>query len=185
MTAENTGIALPFTYSNGTKAMLGDNSTFGYPTQLYPNITYTALDTPDPLDPTVNSTLATAFLDFPLNASSALLLGPLQINDTYALLSLTLPIVDNSRRQFVLGYLTVVASAASIIDVTQSREGLAKTGVVLLVGPNRRENQFKYEQRPANFNYTPPSGALNNASVRYVLPPIPAPGESDRHASYK
>lgn len=74
-TANTTGIQLPDQYPNGTYAMLGDDSDLGYPTELYPNITYNNSDVPDPADPTVNSTNATAFLDFPLNATSALLLG--------------------------------------------------------------------------------------------------------------
>jgi hypothetical protein len=57
-------------------------------------------------------------------------------------LSLTLPIVDNTNRQVVLGYMTVVASATSLIDVTQSRDGLANTGIVLVVSPSRHENLF-------------------------------------------
>jgi hypothetical protein len=57
-------------------------------------------------------------------------------------LSLTLPIVDNTNRQIVLGYMTVVAAATSLIDVTQSRDGLANTGIVLIVSPSRSENLF-------------------------------------------
>ena len=74
-TANTTGIQLTDQYPNGTYAMLGDPGTLGYPTELYPNITYTTNNTPDPVDPTVNATNATAFLDFPLNSTSALLLG--------------------------------------------------------------------------------------------------------------
>jgi osomolarity two-component system sensor histidine kinase SLN1 len=39
------------------------------------NITYNTTDEPDPMDPNINATIATAFLDFPLNTTSALLLG--------------------------------------------------------------------------------------------------------------
>jgi osomolarity two-component system sensor histidine kinase SLN1 len=67
-TANTTGIQLPDQYPNGTYAMLGDPGTLGYPTELYPNITYGITNTPD-------ATNATAFLDFPLNATSALVLG--------------------------------------------------------------------------------------------------------------
>jgi osomolarity two-component system, sensor histidine kinase SLN1 len=74
-TANTTGIQLGEQYSNGTYAMLGDPSDLGYPTELYPNITYGISHSPDPFDPTVNAVNATAFLDFPLNATSTLLLG--------------------------------------------------------------------------------------------------------------
>ena len=39
------------------------------------NITYNTTDEPDPMDPNINGTIATAFLDFPLNTTSSLLLG--------------------------------------------------------------------------------------------------------------
>jgi osomolarity two-component system sensor histidine kinase SLN1 len=81
--------------------------------------------------------------------------------------------------------MTVVAAATSLIDVTQSREGLASTGMVLLVGPSRRENQFKYVNRPATANYTPTPSDLDPALVKYIFPPVPPSGQSDRHAQYK
>lgn len=48
----------------------------------------------------------------------------------YALVSITLPIVDNTDHVTVLGFMTVVAAATSLIDATTSREGLADTGYV-------------------------------------------------------
>ncbi|PVH74143.1 hypothetical protein DL98DRAFT_34611 [Cadophora sp. DSE1049] len=183
-TAPNSGIQLPTQYPNLTYAMLGDETDLGYPTALYPNITYTQTDEPDSMDPSVNATKAAAFTDLPLNNTSELLLGPLQINDSYALVSLTLPITDNSNREIVLGYMTVVAAATSLISVTQSREGLAKTGIVLLIGPSRRENLFRYEQRPSNANYDADPNTIGAANVKYVFPPNPFQGQSNRHQRY-
>ncbi|KAJ5054063.1 uncharacterized protein L3040_000347 [Drepanopeziza brunnea f. sp. 'multigermtubi'] len=182
--APTSGIELPYTYPNGTTVKLGDDSDLGYPTQLYPNITYTTTDAPDPLDPSVKKVSASAFNDLPLNSTSELLLGPMQVNNTYALLSLTLPITDNSNRSNVLAYMTVVAAASSLISITQSREGLDNTGVVLLVGPSRRENLFRYEQRPSNANYTADPDIVGDANVRFVLPPLPFSGQHNRHAKY-
>ncbi|CZS98478.1 related to protein histidine kinase [Rhynchosporium agropyri] len=183
-TAPNSGIRLPYQYPNLTYAMLGDDSDLGYPAALYPNITYTQTDQPDPMDPSVNATSAMAFNDLPLNNTAELLLGPLQINDSYALVSLTLPITDNLDRRIVLGYMTVVAAATSLISVTQSREGLAKTGVVLLVGPNRRENLFRYEYRPSDASYDADPKTIGDGFVKYVFPPFPFQGQSDRHGKY-
>jgi osomolarity two-component system sensor histidine kinase SLN1 len=182
-TAVAANIGLPYQYPNGTQVMLGDPG-LGYPRALYPNITYNSTSEPNPGDPSINATQASAFLDFPLNSTSLLMLGPLQINNSYALLSLTLPIMDNSNPENVLGFMTVVAAASSLIDVVQSREGLASTGIVLIVGPNRRENQFRYVNRPANANYLPLPSALDPATVKYVFPPVPFPGQSDRHSVY-
>jgi hypothetical protein len=39
------------------------------------NITYNTTDEPDTMDLNINGTIATAFRDFPLNTTSALLLG--------------------------------------------------------------------------------------------------------------
>ena len=105
------------------------------------------------------------------------------------MVSLTLPITDNSDPDVVLGFMTVVAAATSLIDVTLNRAGLAKTGLVLLVSPSRHENLFRYEQRPADITakppYEPPPGALDWARVRYVFPPTPVANQTDRHAAYK
>ena len=176
-------VTLPYTYFNGTSVVLGDSGT-GYPPSLYPNITYNTTSDPDPMDPAINATFVEAFLDFPFNSTSALLLGPFQINDTFALVSLTLPIVDNTAPNIVLAYMTIVAAASSLIDVVQSREGLANTGLVLLVGPNRRENQFRYQYRPATATYTPSPNNIRNATVHYIFPPVPIPGQIDRHTKY-
>ncbi|KAK2625748.1 hypothetical protein QTJ16_005060 [Diplocarpon rosae] len=181
-TAPNTGIVLTTKYSNGSNAMLGDDSDLGYPMALYPNITYTKIDAPDPMDPSVNATRATAFADLPLNETSQILLGPVRVNDSYALLSLTLPITDNSNKSNVLAYMTVVAAATSLISVIESREGLAKTGVALLVGPTRRENLFRYEQRPSNENYAANPDIIGEANVKFVFDP-PA-DQSGRHNKY-
>jgi hypothetical protein len=42
--------------------------------------------------------------------------------------------------------MTVVAAATSLIEVTQSREGLGNTGIILLVGPNRRVSKTEIEK---------------------------------------
>jgi osomolarity two-component system sensor histidine kinase SLN1 len=73
-------IRLPSSEPNGTAVYLGDPG-LGYPATLYPNITYTPTSSPDPADPSINETVASAFADFPLNSTSYLFLGPLQINE--------------------------------------------------------------------------------------------------------
>lgn len=151
---------------------------------MYPNISYIPTTDPDPNAPGTNFTQVYAFADYPLNKSAALLLGPLQINSTYALVSLTLPIVENSNPDNILGYMTVVAAATSLIDVVYSREGLDKTGIVLVVGTNRRENQFSYMSRPATATYEPDLHNLTKASVKYIFPPYPLEGQTDRHSVY-
>jgi osomolarity two-component system sensor histidine kinase SLN1 len=75
-------------------------------------------------------------------------------------------------------------SANSLIDASQSREGLDNTGMVLLVGPNRRENLFGYDNRPASADYLPTRASLESATVKYIFPPLPILGNADRHSAY-
>ena len=82
-------IALPYNHPNGSRVYLGDQS-LGYPALLYPNITY-GPPKPD------NSSNA-IYEGSPLSVSSSFVLGPYQLNATYALLSLTVPINNNTSR---------------------------------------------------------------------------------------
>jgi osomolarity two-component system sensor histidine kinase SLN1 len=90
-------ITLPYTYTNGSQVKLGSDD-LGYPPSLYPNLTYT--------NPVNGSTSVHAFPDYPLGRTSALLLGPLRINDSFSLVSLTLPIVNNTSETDLLGFMT-------------------------------------------------------------------------------
>lgn len=71
VTGDNAPIQLPGSFPNGSAIFLGDPD-LGYPTELYPNITYTETSSPDPADPSINATMASAFADFPLNSTSYL-----------------------------------------------------------------------------------------------------------------
>lgn len=184
VTGPVTDIALPsYTYPNGSQYHLGDPG-FGYPPSLYPNLTYTATDQPDPQDPTSNLTLVSAFPGSFLNASSVLLLGPTQINSSYALLSITTAIIDNQQPGHILGYMTVVASAATMIGVLQSREGLQDTGIALLLGPDSPDNHFAAGSQPATPTSLPSLSVLDDTPVKYVFPPVQPPGQAPRHEQY-
>jgi osomolarity two-component system sensor histidine kinase SLN1 len=176
-TATTSNITLPYRSPSGAPVMLGDEG-LGYPAALYPIITYNATTTPDPADPSINGTQAIAFSDTPLDSSSMLLLGPLQINASFALLSLTMPIVDNSNPTVVLGYMTVIAAATFLVDVIQSREGLANTGLVLIVGPDRPQNTLQLSAGPET------ASDIGPQTVKFVFAPTTADGQADRHSVY-
>ena len=89
-------ITLPYAFANGSSVMLGDEG-LGYPPTLYPNMTYTKNG---------SSSTAYAFPGYPLGLESVLLLGPLAINDSFSLVSLTLPIVNNTSDTDILGFMT-------------------------------------------------------------------------------
>lgn len=91
-------IVLPYTYANGSQVLLGSDDG-GYPPSLYPNLTYTKSASDD-------SVTVHAFPDYQLGLTSALLLGPLRINDSFSLVSLTLPIINNTSNTDLLGFMT-------------------------------------------------------------------------------
>ncbi len=103
-----------------------------------------------------------------------LLLGPLVVNDSFALLSATIGIINNTSRHDLLGWLTVVVDASMVFDIQNSREGLGNTGETLLIGPTRYNNRFESDPR----NVSPDS--VKNRDVSFVLPPNDA---SKRHAT--
>lgn len=78
--------------------------------------------------------------------------------------------------------MTVVASGSPLVNVTNSREGLGDTGVVLIVGPMASSNTFNSSMSPSNSTYTPPDlDAFGDVPMRFVLPPVPAPKGARRH----
>lgn len=167
-------IALPAVDANGNPVYLGDEDQ-GYPPTLYPNFTFTST--------VVNSTFneSAAFLDgkrLPLDVS--LFLGPLLINHTFALVSITTAIINNTSATDVLGWITVVLDAHLIMDVEQSTAGLGRTGEILIVGPTTVNNKFPttFRSGPARLNR-----AARDQEVRFVLPPVQNSSRSNRHQS--
>ncbi|KAH7052330.1 hypothetical protein B0J12DRAFT_751978 [Macrophomina phaseolina] len=154
-------LALPYTYDNGSTVYLGD-SGLGYPPNLYPNMTFTS----QRINDTFNETLA-HYAGQTLNETGSILLGPWEINSTFSLLSLTVPIINNTSAFDILGWITVVVDAKLIYQTVDAGEGLDQTGVTLLVGPDTINNRF-----PAGVLYTDDSGAPpDDLAVRFVLPP--------------
>lgn len=168
-------IVLPNSYSNGTSAKLGSEE-LGYPSMLYPNLTYTSSADNE------NSTTVLAFPEYTLGLGSTLLLGPLKINNSFSLISLTVPIVNNTSDTDLLGFITIVASATNVQNVISSRDGLGSTGQALLLGPSRPENSFAVTAHPATSTSSPNLAALANAEVHYIFEPTPLPGQSSRHS---
>ena len=163
-------IQLPYNAANGTKLFLGDNGgpedsawlPPGYPPSLYPNLTYTT----DSFNSTVN--LAQASYDGQMiTMDRFLLLGPYNTNATYSLMSLTMPIINNTSAIDVLGFMTVVVETNLITQVLESPEGLDNTGTTLLIGPDNRTNQFAPGVLYSDRNALAPE----NVEVRFVFAP--------------
>ncbi|EXF77206.1 hsp90-like protein [Colletotrichum fioriniae PJ7] len=173
-------IALPYPGANGSQIFLSDSAE-GYPPALYPNITYQDLGRQNQYRNNTRAYAANAFDGVRISTNGGLLLGPLILNETTALISITVPIRYNQQQEFILGYMTLVATANSLISIRNSREGLGDTGLVLLVGPTEKSNRFNSSNAVSNSTYKPPNDALNNVPVSFVLPPNPLSGQGDRH----
>ncbi|KAI2623735.1 osmosensing histidine protein kinase SLN1 [Xylaria nigripes] len=181
--AEISEILLPYKAPDGSDIYLGDTG-LGYPPALYPNIKYYDSTDPDPLDPNRTVVVARPFPDIRIDSKvDGLLLGPLVINQSYALISLTLPVRQTSRKDVVLGYMTIIAEATPILDIVNSPEGLGDTGAILLVGPATGWNRFSKYNLPAR----PSTGAAGNFSevdVQFVLPPPVRKHQTNRHTKH-
>ncbi|KAH6899692.1 putative histidine kinase HHK5p [Thelonectria olida] len=178
-----TDIALPYNSSSGDPVMLGDSGV-GYPPSLYPNITYINLHTPNIYRPNETAYAAEAFPNVRIYRDGGLLLGPLVLNESAALLSITVPVRDNTD-QFILGYMTIVSLASSLTQVQESREGLGKSGSVLLIGPNEGSNRFNAATPASNTTYTPNRETFGDVLVKFVLPPQSPSQYEDRHKQYQ
>ncbi|KAI0394307.1 hypothetical protein F5Y17DRAFT_475987 [Xylariaceae sp. FL0594] len=173
-------IPLPYKAPDGSDVFFG-NTTYGYPPPLYPNITYYNTSEPDPFEPGKTFVVARPFPDIRIDSGvDGLMLGPLVINESYALISLTLPVRQNSRSDVVLGYMTVVAEATPIIEIVHSPEGLGNTGNVLLIGPATGWNRFSKYNLPAN-STTNAAANFSNVDVQFVFPPSVELNRPNRH----
>ena len=176
-------IILPYRADNGSEIWLNDTA-LGYPSELYPNITYYISSAQDPFNPGQTFAVARPFPDIRIDSTTnGLVLGPLVINETYALISYTMPIRQNNNENIVLGYMTVIAEATAIMNIMTSAEGLGETGSVLLIGPATGWNRFSKYNLPANSTHNAASN-FSDVDVEFVLPPEPRPGQPDRHAQH-
>ena len=170
-------IALPYTQPNGNPVYLGDDG-LGYPPNLYPNLTYTSN--------VINSTFneSNAFFEgalLPLNTS--LFLGPWLTNETFALCSITMPIINNTSSADVLGWITVVINARLLLEVEGSIVGLGNTGEVLIVGPTTPDNKLPPELMLTKERLIRNKTLAREQSVHFVFPPLRNFSRSARHPS--
>ncbi|KAK4612284.1 Two-component system protein B [Fulvia fulva] len=147
-------IVLPWVNSDGSPVTLGGNGTMSYPPALYPNLTIS--------DPPDGPPMAT-FNGVTLDSNSTMVLGPLFISETLSLLSLTLPMMnDTTNSDDILGWVTVVTDARLIQKVIQDQRGLGQSGQTLLLGPLNNTNQF----RPGILGTT----TSEETDIQYLLP---------------
>jgi osomolarity two-component system sensor histidine kinase SLN1 len=160
-------VKLPYTYPNGSDIYLGDPDQ-GYPAMLYPNLTYG-----ETIPGTNYSNVS--YEGQSIEPGNPLFIGPMAINGSYSLLSVTVAMINNTSRSDVLGWLTVLVNCDLLYNVRDSPEGLGSTGETLLVGPATNTNHFGPEIRGSD------SGQDEDQSVRFVFPPQSNSTLGNRH----
>ncbi|KAK3501814.1 hypothetical protein B0T13DRAFT_211474 [Neurospora crassa] len=180
-------VYLPYKSPTGADIKLGDPD-YGFPPMLYPNITYENKNLPSPYKANTVQFSANIFPGVSLSNGSegnGILLGPLVVNESYALVSITVPVRENQSSRFILGYMTVIASARQLVQVQRSNEGLGETGVALFIGPVNPWNHFNSKMPASNQTWSPPRDEFARTNqVHFLLPPAPQPGQEDRHSDH-
>lgn len=183
---QGSSILLPYRAPNGSRIFLGDTD-LGYPPALYPNITYDNLGRDNNYMKGTPAFAATVFPGVSLGNGSdgqGILLGPLVVNETFALISITVPVRMIDLPGYILGYLTVVAMANTIVDVQLSNEGLGNTGVMLMIGSLNQWNHFDAKVGVTNATFQAVRDDLANQQVQFLLPPVSLPYQTDRHSEH-
>jgi len=126
---ESGSILLPYKAPDGSPVYLGD-ANYGFPPSLFPNITYYDLGRPNAAMANTNAFTANVFPGVSLGNGSdktGVLLGPLVVNSTFALISLTIPVRQIRNSNYILGYMTLVANIKTLVEVQTSNEGLGRS----------------------------------------------------------
>jgi len=154
-------VLLPYKTPEGTDVYFGD-IPYGYPPDLYPKFaTYQ--------EPVSNQTLA-QYDGRNITTSKYLLSGPFHVNGSLSLISITMPIINNTSSIETLGWLTAVLDAGLITRVVNALEGLDESGLTMIIGPDNVTNKF-----PEGAKYGEDGTATENESVRFVMPPTNRP----------
>lgn len=167
------GVVLPYANPDGSVATLGGPGLWGYPPNLYPNFTYTGQSIAGS-----NSTQV-IYRNQTLDQDSILVLGPYMVNTTFAVLSMTIPVLNNTASPEILGWMSMVIDAKFLLQSLNSPEGLGGTGATLMFGPANRTNRF-----PPGYLWDspPPLDPIpGNVTVKFVFPPNTTLG---RHTQY-
>lgn len=166
-------VVLPFTTPSGQNATLGDPE-YGFVPELYPKFDIQRLRYNDTI-----SMYKGNFKGRTIDNTSYLFSGPYRVNETLSLVSITTPIINNTSNIDTLGWLTTVLDASLIANVVNAMEGLDKSGLTMLFGPNNETNHF-----PANTLYNSPNpDPPKNAEVRFLIPPT-SRNHVARHGQY-
>jgi len=153
---------LPYKTQSGDTVTLADPD--GFIPELYPRFTVEAT----PYNSTLN-TYQAHFNGRAIDNTSYLFSGPYRVNKTLSLVSITLPIINNTSSIETLGWLTIVLDASLITSVVDALEGLDDSGLTMLFGPGNTTNIF-----PSDYLYDAAYvNAPQDVDVRFLIPPTP------------
>ncbi|KAA8612729.1 CheY CheY receiver [Pyrenophora tritici-repentis] len=167
-------VVLPMLKPDGQNATLGD-SDYGFISELYPKFNIEKI--------AYNSTVSRYKAHYKgrtIDNTSYLFSGPFRVNGTLSLVSVTLPIINNTSNIETLGWLVLVMDGALITNVVNAIEGLDDSGLTLLFGPDNATNTFPPQYL---FDAAVPEEAPENFQVRYLAPPTKRNGVQ-RHGLY-
>jgi len=120
------GLVLPYSTPDGSPALFGDDQN-GFIPELYPRF--------DPFTIPINSSFRQTKATYNgrlLDAHNFLLSGPYHVNDTLSLISITMPIINNTSSIDTLGWLTAVLDANLVQKVVNALEGLQDSGLTMV-----------------------------------------------------
>ena len=156
--AQNPQIKFPYLNPDGSPGWLG-GPVGGLPPNLYPNLTIQSLP---------NNPNATWYNGRQLDETSSVFLGPMIMNDSLVLFSITRAVTDTNTTA-VLGWLTVVLDGRLILKLSQDPVAMGQTGLNLIAGPFTPDNKFPNtsQDRP----YYTLGSSIGDQDVHLVMPP--------------
>ncbi|KAI5797394.1 hypothetical protein DFH27DRAFT_483702 [Peziza echinospora] len=131
----------------------------GFPDALYPKASI--------IDPEV------------IRVRGGMVMGPMQVNSSFYIMSFTCPIINSTKQADLLGFLTVVVNAKLVYDVVRDVRGLGNTGQVILAGPETPDNRY-HTKDVANLiihgaNPWNRSVDFDKMTFKYLFPPARSP----------
>ncbi|KAK6496556.1 Histidine kinase [Arthrobotrys musiformis] len=126
----------------------------GFPDELYPRASEISKTSAEKLE---------FFNQEFIENHQSLLLGPVQVNSSYYMISFTVPVHNSSRS--LIGFWTILLDAQLLVDIVNTTQGMGDTGQTLLVGPNTITNIYEPRDRELT----------DDTEFRYLLPPVRTP----------
>jgi osomolarity two-component system sensor histidine kinase SLN1 len=165
-------VQLPYLTPSGHNATMGDPD-YGFIPELYPRFHIRSI-----VQDSSVTRFEAEYEGRAITNSSFLLSGPYRVNESLSLVSITLPIINNTSNIDTLGWLTAVLDASLITNVVNQLDGLGNTGLTMLFGPDTVTNHF-----PSGYLSGQDGETHTNTQVRFLLPPTERT-EVRRHKQY-